>query len=467
MSLLTGLMLRVFAVVGVCLAGASAWTMVEANQSIRTELAATATRVQTEARNLAWREVMFRGNEGPQSRLAFPEWRTASSLKIVGPGYCVSLEWTGDAPSRFCGGDPGRKAGSAPAWFSRLNATLFGPIKPELRAVNSGRHEVGTVRAEADQAIVDWQAWRQVSVVVGVAGAMAVAIALLATFAIGHALRPADVIARGLRKLEDGDLSVRLPSFAAREFAQVARAFNELSERLARTTEQRAAVTRRLFQVQEDERRSLARDLHDEFGQCLAATRALAAAVATGSRDRPAVWDSAKEISTISEGMASTLRNTLARLRPPELDEIGLVRSLEHLVSNWNARTATAARRTTFRLDISGDIDDMAPQTALTVYRIAQEGMTNAAKHGTPGLVRITVERFSGPDAGVSVSVEDDGGGRVEALNGGGSGHGLLGIRERIDALGGRFVTEPSDNGGVRIAARLPLGASSPTLAAA
>lgn len=467
MSLLAGLLLRVFAVVALCLAGASAWTMVEANQSIRAELAATATRVENEARSLAWREVMFRGNEGAQARLAFPEWRTANSLRIVGPGYCVALEWTGDAPTRVCGGDPSRGARLAPRWFSTFNAFLFGPIGPDVRSITSGRHEVGSIRAEADQTAADWQAWRQVSVVVGVAGAMAVAIALLASFAIGHALRPADVIARALKKLENGDHSVRLPSFAAREFAQVARAFNDLTERLARSTEQRAAVTRRLFQVQEDERRSLARDLHDEFGQCLAATRALAAIVATSSRDRPDVWDSAREISTISEGMAATLRSTLARLRPPELDEIGLRQSLEHMVASWNARTATATRRPTFRLEVEGDLADLSPQVALTVYRIAQEGMTNATKHGTPQLVRIRVERMSSPQESVAVSVDDDGGGSVEALSGG-QGHGLIGIRERVDALGGSFSTEPSRLGGVRIFAALPVGvAAAAPLAAA
>lgn len=459
MSLLAGLMLRVLAVVAVCLAGASAWTMVEADQSIRAELSGTADRVGSEARSLAWREVMFRGNEGSQAKLAFPEWRTANSLRIIGPGYCVTLEWTGDAPARVCGGDPGRKSGLAPAWFASLNAFLFGPIGPEVRSVTSGRHEVGTIKADADRATVDSQAWRQVSVVVGVASAMAVAIALLATFAIGHALWPAEVIVRGLKRLEDGDHSVRLPSFAAREFAQIARAFNDLTERLARTTDQRAAVTRRLFQVQEDERRSLARDLHDEFGQCLAATRALASAVASCSRDRKDVWDSAREIGRISEGMAATLRSTLARLRPPELEETGLRQSLERLVSSWNARSATATRRPTFRLEAQDDLDDLAPHVSLTVYRIVQEGLTNAAKHGAPTLVRILVERPDAPEPSVSVTVEDDGGGFVPAVPSG-RGHGLLGIRERVDALGGRFATGASDIGGVRIAAVLPVGAA-------
>ena len=465
MSLLAGLMLRVFGIVALCLAGAGAWTMVEARQTIRSEVSATAERVEKGAQALAWREVMFRGNEGTQSRLAFPDWRTADSLRVIGPGSCVTLEWNGDAPTRACGDDPARRTMAAPRWFSALNAALFGPIEADERIVTSGRHEVGKVRVEADQAAADWQTWRKVNVVLGVAGAMAVAIAALASLAIGHALRPAATIVRGLKLLEDGDHSVRLPHFAAREFAQVARAFNDLTERLARSTEQRSAVTRRLFQVQEDERRSLARDLHDEFGQCLAATRALASAVATGSRDRPAVWESAREIGVISEGMAATLKSTLARLRPPELDEIGLQRSLEHLVSSWNARTATATQRPTFRLEMSGDVADVAPQTALAVYRIAQEGMTNAAKHGAPKLVRIRVERLSEPHPVMTVSVEDDGGGRAEAVNGG-SGHGLLGIRERVDALGGRFMAEPSGIGGVRIAARLPVGAI-PTPAAA
>ncbi|MGA0533929.1 histidine kinase [Hansschlegelia sp. KR7-227] len=456
MSLLVGLILRLGGVVMLCLAGASVWVMVDADRNIRAETVASAARVETEAVGLAWRELMFRGNEGSHAKFAFPDWRTSDTLRVISPGYCVSLAWTGEPPLKLCGGRRTADDG-APAWFEALNQTLFGPLQPITRTISLGGRAVGTVVAEAKTESAARQAWRQVSVVVGVAGAMALAIGVLATLAIGHALKPAETIVRGLKRLEGGDHAVRLPAFRTAEFGHIARAFNDLTARLDSTTKQRAAVTRRLFQVQEEERRSLARDLHDEFGQCLTATRALAAAVATATRaDRPDVAESAREIAVISDRMATTLRGALARLRPPELDEIGLEQSLEHLVTSWNARVPGAGgRRPVFRLDVVGDLAAVPAQAALTVYRITQECLTNAAKHGEPAEVRVRVESPDAPAGALLVTVEDDGGGDPASLAGG-RGHGLLGIRERVDALGGRLTTGASERG-VRIAATIPL----------
>lgn len=138
-------------------------------------------------------------------------------------------------------------------------------------------------------------AWRKVSIVAGVAATMAAGIAVLATLMIGHALIPARTIIDGLRRLQQGDLSWRLPRFRTGEFNLIARAFNELSEDLKRTNAARAALTTRLFQVQEEERRALARDLHDEFGQCLSATAALAASIEAGAPpERPDLAGSAR-----------------------------------------------------------------------------------------------------------------------------------------------------------------------------
>jgi two-component system sensor histidine kinase UhpB len=457
MSLLAGLILRVVGVVALCLACAVAWVMFDAHRAIQAEAQASADRVAGEAVGLAWREVMFRGSGGGHPAFAFPDWRTSDTLRIISPGYCVSLAWTGDPPLKLCGGraDAG---GAAPAWFATLTEAVLGPIAPVTRAVAVNGQSVGTIVAEADGKAAARQAWRQVSVVAGVAGAMAIAIGVLAALAIGHALRPVEPIVRGLKRIEAGDHAVRLPAFGAAEFGHGARAFNDMTERLERTTAQRAAMTRRLFQVQEEERRALGRDLHDEFGQCLTATRALAAAVAaTTAADRPDVAGLARDIGAISDRMAGTLRSTLARLRPPELDEIGLELSLDHLIATWNARVAgrDGTRHPVFRIDMAGDLAAVPAQAALTVYRIAQECLTNAAKHGAPSEVRVRIESETFPAAQVSVTVEDDGGGDPARLTGG-QGHGLLGIRERVDALGGRLTTGASAHG-VRIAAIIPL----------
>lgn len=459
MRLYLSLMLRIVVVVVFCLVCASGWVMVDVNRSIQADVVASAERVQKEAISLAWREMTFRGSLGPGNEHAFPDWRSSDTLRVISPGYCVSVAWSGWPARRLCGI---HNAGAEPpAWFAGLNEKLFGVIRPVSRTITLYMQTAGEVRAEADEGSAARQAWRQVSVVVGVSAAMAAAIGLLAALVIGHALMPAERIVRALRRLEHGDHSVRLPSYRAREFALIARAFNDLSERLARTTAERAALTRRLFQVQEEERRSLARDLHDEFGQCLTAVSAMSGAVASAvEKDRPEVAEEAREIVSVADRMMATLRSALARLRPPDLDEVGLERSLDQLVATWNARlagAATAASAPVYRLDIAGSLAAVPAQAALSIYRIAQECLTNATRHGRPSEVRVRVEADA-PGAAVALTVEDDGGGDPASLSKG-AGHGVLGIRERIAALGGSLSVGAAERG-VRVSALIPFAPS-------
>jgi signal transduction histidine kinase len=297
------------------------------------------------------------------------------------------------------------------------------------------------------------QAWRQVAVMVTVAAAMALGIGVLAALMIGHALMPARTIVRGLRRLEQGDHRHRLPQFSTAEFSHIARAVNDLAGRLAHTTAERLALTKRLFQVQEEERRALARDLHDEFGQCLTATVALAASIEAGATpDRPDLVDDARAITRVARQMMTTLRGALARLRSQDIDELGLQASLIQLVARWNAGTAQTA---VFHLDVVGDLASVPAEAAVNVYRIAQECLTNAARHGKPRHVHLRVEHVDESGEAVALSVEDDGGGDASQISAA-SGHGILGIRERIAALGGSLSIAGAARG-VRVAAIIPL----------
>jgi signal transduction histidine kinase len=221
---------------------------------------------------------------------------------------------------------------------------------------------------------------------------------------------------------------------------------------LAETTAQRLELTNRLFQVQEEERRALARDLHDEFGQCLAGVGALAAAIEAGATDHPELVQDARSIAAVTKRMTATLKGALARLRSQEVDELGLEASLAQLVAGWNVNTAPEA---VFHLDIVGNLADLPLSITLSIYRIAQECLTNAARHGKPHDVRLHVERLEAGDGAVSVSVEDDGGGSPSRLNGA-TGFGILGIRERVAALGGRLSIGHAGKG-VRVSAFIPL----------
>ena len=193
--------------------------------------------------------------------------------------------------------------------------------------------------------------------------------------------------ARGFERLAAGDLSARLPPFDLAELSAVGDVFNHLAGSLETTLAERNALTQRLIAVQDEERRHLARELHDEFGQCLAAVSAVAASAdQTARREYPALAPACQSIARTAAHMMEVLRGALLRLRPPDVDELGLAASLEGLVSGWNGR---CAGRTRFSIELGGEFDALPRDFAASLYRIAQEAITNAAKHAEASQVTL------------------------------------------------------------------------------
>ncbi|KIZ42745.1 MULTISPECIES: histidine kinase [Rhodopseudomonas] len=460
MRLLIHLILRLVGVVLLCLVCTMGWVLIDAQRSIEADIAGSADRVAARLQSLYWRELLWRDGVYREALLPAPDWDSIATLKVIAPGICVGFRLARQDPREVCS-QTDAIGSAAPNWFVAAYTAVFGPHSIATRPLTIRDRDAGSIAARADPAAAIRQAWRQVVVMLGFASAMAIGIGLLAAALLGHALQPARRIVRGLRQLEQGDYRHRLPGFATAEFNHIARATNDLADRLAHTTAQRVALTKRLFQVQEDERRALARDLHDEFGQCLTATAALAAAIETDAGDRPDMRDDARAITRITKQMMSTLRGALARLRSQDLEELGLQDSLAQLVARWNCGTHGAV----FHLEMAGDLATVPADAAVNVYRIAQECLTNAARHGRPRHVHLRVAHLTDAANSVALSVEDDGGGDAGQINAA-SGHGILGIRERISALGGSLSISGAARG-VRVAASIPLPASRPTAAAA
>jgi len=458
MNLFVHLVLRLVGVVLVSLACAVGWVLVDTHRAIDAETIASADRVAQTLEHLYWRELAWNGGMSRQQLLPQPTWETLATMKVISPGVCISFAPTGEVPKRLCSqletvGTP------APDWFRSAYDYLFPTQASVERPLTARRPEISTILAEADPDAAMREAWAQVRMVVSVAALLAIGIGVLAALFIGQSLLPARTIVAGLRRLEKGDYSYRLPGYRTAEFGRIARAVNDLTSRLADTTAQRVALTNRLFQVQEEERQALARDLHDEFGQCLAAVGALAAAIEKGASDRPELIEDAQSIASVTRRMRATLRSALARLRSQEVEELGLEASLAQLVAGWNVQTAP---RIVFHLDIAGDLAGVPHAIALNIYRIAQECLTNAARHGKPHDVRLQVERLDTTGAGaVAMSVEDDGGGSPARLHAA-SGYGILGMRERVAALGGSLSIDQAGSG-VRVAAFIPLMAEEPS----
>lgn len=208
--------------------------------------------------------------------------------------------------------------------------------------------------------------------------------------------------------------------------------------------------------VQEEERRYLARELHDEFGQCLAAINAVAASISqTAETECPALIPEAKNIRRISTHMMELLRGLLLRLRPAGLDELGLATSLTNLIAEWNAQSSG---KIDYQIRISGEPDRLPEPIPITIFRIVQECLTNIAKHSAASHAQVTliVKSDSGTERPtIELTIEDDG--IIEKLPfKDHHGLGLLGITERVTALDGRLSLVTKKPSGLVVQVWLP-----------
>jgi two-component system sensor histidine kinase UhpB len=289
----------------------------------------------------------------------------------------------------------------------------------------------------------------------------------LAFWLVSRTLAPFPVIAHGLERIESGDLSYRLPPLPGHEAGVIGAAFNSMAqavedkvqaERKAREAETRLDERREMAHVVEqrveEERRLIAHELHDEFGQSVTAIRSLAQAIATqgGLRD-PATGEAAKLISEEAARLYDNMHGLIPRLTPLSLDSLGLAATLENLVRDWQRRYPAIA------LSVEQNIDvDLGPSVALAIYRVVQEGLINALRHGQPSSVGINVQAASNADR-ILVTVQDDGIGLPADWSR--PGHfGLRGLAERIERLGGSFSVGNAPNRGVQLTATIPLAVS-------
>jgi signal transduction histidine kinase len=207
-------------------------------------------------------------------------------------------------------------------------------------------------------------------------------------------------------------------------------------------------LSQQLVSSQEQERKALSRELHDEIGQLLTALRMelgnMERGRAQGGESDPHL-DQAKKLA---ESTLRTTRDIAMGLRPAMLDVLGLGPALE-----WQAREFSRRYNTPIRLEVDGDLRDVPDPHRTYLYRIVQEGLTNCARHAQAKNIHVKLEDSSGK---LSVLVEDDGVG-FDQHRGVAYGLGLLGITERVRELCGQLSIQSEPGKGTRIAVVLPL----------
>jgi len=456
MRLVLQLITRLLMIVALCVGAAIIWATVDAYRSVDRATAASAQRVSQALEALYWRELLLRSSRSREHLLPVPEWRTLETMKLISPGVCVRFEPVATFEKPLCGQDKGIGS-TPPAWFATTVHTLLGNHVAIAQSISPRTTGAGTVSAAADPDAAIRLDWEHIQYSIGVALLMAVAIGLLASLAIAHTLAPARSIVTALRRMADGEYKTALPRFRSMELAMIGHAVTGLGERLAQATEQRATLTQRLLDIRDDERRTLARELHDEFGQNLTAILAFANTIeAAGApqEDENSIAQDAQMISQTTLHIMACLRDTLKRLRHPPTEELGLEASLVNLVEAWRSQNPT---RPSVQLDLRGDLTDVRGAAATTAYRVAQECLTNALRHSAAREISLRIERRSGEEDKLVICVEDDGGGDAASVAQS-AGFGLIGIRERVAAVGGSLAIARATRG-LSVAATIPIAA--------
>ena len=358
---------------------------------------------------------------------------------------------------------PTYKAGrDAPEWFS----ALIDP-PPSVQAIEFPDGKL-VVRANASRAEVD--AWDYVvALVLGVL-VLLLLVNTAVFWLVGRAVRPFGQIVQALNQMQAGRFDAALPPLAGTEAAAIGAAFNRMvgelqghieTERRAVRAELQLSDSRELThwidQHVEAERRMIARELHDELGQSVTAVRSMALSIATRVRLLdPQSEQAARLIADESSRLYDAMHGMIPRLTPLMLDNFGLADALTDLVE----RTQRSHADVSIALKVELADAVLGSDASLALYRAAQEGVTNAMRHGQAHRVQLTVMGHAGE---VTLELIDDGQGLASDWAQRPGHHGLRWLGERVQGLGGSFEIAPALPRGVRLHVSLPLSVAMET----
>jgi two-component system, NarL family, sensor histidine kinase UhpB len=273
---------------------------------------------------------------------------------------------------------------------------------------------------------------------------------LVAWWSADRALTPVRELEAGLQRLAHGEPDAALPQFDLREFRQVAGAIDQLASALNTSRAAQKQLSRQLIEVQEEERRTLARELHDETGQTLTAIGVTAAFLERNAEtlDSRQIVEFAQELRRDVRTNGEQLRAMLKRLRPHGMDANGVGAALRELIASWQQREVSID----FRLEMPAGLPKMGEEQALVLYRVVQEALTNVVRHSEAQHCVVLIRPENGR---LHLEINDDGKGLPAAgeIRRGG----LLGIEERLEMVGGQLELQSGQTSGLHLRIVLPL----------
>lgn len=281
---------------------------------------------------------------------------------------------------------------------------------------------------------------------------------------MARGLRPLADLEAAFDRLEAGDFETRVPEGAVPELDRIHKRFNQMAGVLCSTRDRERTLASHLVDVQEAERRGLARELHDDLAPLLFTASVYLTTIQNHlqSRRYGDIPESLVAIEHTVAELQGRIRAMLRRLRPQGLDELGLDQALRDLVKTWRSRQS----QTDWTIEMSGLRDDLDDTLRVTIYRIVQECLTNVARHAGARQASVRVAVVPAGEAivdtprlavcrprMVEIQVKDNGKGMGPEVA---FGLGLTGIEERVQALGGALTLTKRHPQGLCVRAWIP-----------
>ncbi|MBH5399161.1 HAMP domain-containing protein [Bradyrhizobium sp. CNPSo 4010] len=345
--------------------------------------------------------------------------------------FVHSLDTSSDIQFRALEGGPApppkddlRRPHGVPQWFVDLLAV---PDMDMAFPVTIDGRRVGDIVFLQDMSADLFEKWIGFLALASLLVALMVLTGTIAHVLSGSVLRPLQHLGEGLTRIRQGDYTRPIPVGGPPEIRQGCEEANALAATLAQLSQDNRDLMHRLVSLQDDERRDLARELHDELGPLLFSIRAGTIALTEASEPMGQLGKSAHDLLQSVEALQQTNRRILDQLRPLYIEELGLSSSVQTLLRNFRKQAPHIVLTDTIDPDLSG----MGGPLAQTVYRVIQEALTNVLRHANAGSAHV---QATVADKTLVIEISDDGGGFPA---GNVFGRGLTGMHERVRALSG------------------------------
>jgi two-component system sensor histidine kinase UhpB len=426
-------MVCVALLVSLALGGATAW--INASRSVRTEMRSALLVGRQTIENAIER---LQNSRDPSHDLddlvASFEGNRHLRVRLIGEAQAIAAPIVERPPF-----------GPLPSWFIRLIGV--GSIADRVPIVGGGR-DYATIVLETDPHNEILEVWNEFTDSLVTPAVFSSLTILLIYLFIGRALRPLETLAKALEQVGEGRYRTRFGGRLAPELARLRDSFNRMAARLAVADAENRRLNEQLLTLQERERSELARDLHDEVSPFLFAIN-IDAATASRMLKEGHMAEARDHVQSIADAirpMQRQVRGMLSRLRPVGFDEFGLREAIENMIAFWRRRRPDID----YQFDFQSECGGLGELLGQTICRIVQESLSNAVRHADPALITVLIDR-RGEE--VRVEITDNGRGMSETSR---PGYGLIGIGERVRAMGGNLTFSNKPGKGFAVTALLP-----------